>query len=69
MVEGVQWLSGTVLDLRPRGHGFEPHPHHCIVVLEQGTLLVQPRKACPCLTERVLMVRKESNQTKQIVAQ
>ena len=24
---GVPWLSGRVLDLRPRGHGFEPHRH------------------------------------------
>ena len=22
---GVQWLSGRVLDLRPRGHRFKPH--------------------------------------------
>ena len=27
-------------------------------------VLVQPRKARPCLTERLLMGRKESNQTK-----
>ena len=26
--------------------------------------LNQPRKTCPCLTERLLMGRKESNQTK-----
>ena len=26
-------------------------------------VLVQPRKTCPCLTERLLMGRKESNQT------
>ena len=23
--QGAQWLSGRVLDLRPRGRGFEPH--------------------------------------------
>ena len=28
-------------------------------------VLVQPRKTSPCLTERLLMGRKESNQTKQ----
>ena len=27
-------------------------------------VLVQPRKTCPCLTERLLMGHKESNQTK-----
>ena len=32
---GAQWLSGRVLDLRPRGRGFEPHWLHCVVVLEQ----------------------------------
>ena len=46
---------------------------HCVVVLEQDTfilayiyiyiVLVQPRKTRPCLTERLLMGRKESNQT------
>ena len=24
-------LSGRVLDLRPNGHGLEPHRRHCIV--------------------------------------
>ena len=28
-----QWLSGRVLDSRPRGRRFEPHRNHCIVVL------------------------------------
>ena len=37
---GAQWLSGRVLDLRPKGHGFEPHRHHCVVVLEQGTFIL-----------------------------
>ena len=36
---GDQWLSGRVLDLRPRGCGFEPHPRHCVVVLEQDTFI------------------------------
>ena len=66
-IMGAQWLSGSVLDLRPRGSGFEPHRHHCIVALEQrhiypSLVLVQPRKTHPCLTERLLMGRKESNQ-------
>ena len=25
---GAQWLSGRVLDSRPRGRGFEPHRCH-----------------------------------------
>ena len=69
IIKGAQWLSGRVLDSRPRGRRFEPHRRHCIVVLEQDTfipslVLVQPRKTRPCLTERLLMGRKESNQTK-----
>ena len=35
---GTQWLSGRVLDSRPRGRGFAPHRRHCVVVLEQDTL-------------------------------
>ena len=30
-------------------------------------VLVQPRKTCTCLTERLLMGRKESNQTKTTI--
>ena len=63
---GAQWLSGRVLDSRPRGSGFEPHRHHCIVSLSKNInpslVLVQPRKTCPFFTERLLMGRKESNQ-------
>ena len=33
----LQWLSGRVLDSRPRGRGFEPHWRHCVVSLEQDT--------------------------------
>ena len=32
-VEGVQWLSGRVLDSRPKGRWFEPHWRHCVVCL------------------------------------
>ena len=37
---GAQWLSGRVLDSRPRGPGFEPHRHHCVVVLEKDTFIL-----------------------------
>ena len=59
-----------------RGHHLDsivpksPHRRHCVVVLKQDTfildyvVLVQHRKTRPCLTERLLMGRKESNQTK-----
>ena len=61
-------LSGRVLDSRPRGRGFEPHWRHFVVSLSKNInpslVLVQPRKTRPFVTERLLMGRKESNQTK-----
>ena len=33
--------------------------------INYSLVLVQPRKTCPYITERLLMGRKESNQTKQ----
>ena len=38
--EGAQWLSGRVLDSRRKGRGFEPHPRHRVVVLEQDTFIL-----------------------------
>ena len=65
--KGAQWLSGRVLNSRPRGRRFEPHPRHCVVSLSKNInpslVLVQPRKTRPFKTERLLMGRKESNQT------
>ena len=67
MQVGAQWLSGRVLDSRPKGRGFEPHRRHCVVSLSKNInpslVLVQPRKTLPFITERLLMGRKESNQT------
>ena len=51
--EGAQWLSGRVLDSRPKGRGFR-HIYPSLV-------LVQSRKTRPHLTERLLMGCKESN--------
>ena len=60
-----------VLDLRPKGRGFEPHRRHCVVCLSKNInpslVLVQPGKIRPFITERLLMGRKESNQTKKKV--
>ena len=68
--EGAQWLSGRVLDSRPKGRGFETHWRHCVVSLSKNMnpslVLVQPRKTCPYITERLLMGRKESNQSKNV---
>ena len=66
-LKGAQWLSGRVLDSRPRGRWVEPHRRHCVVSMSKNIdpslVLVQPRKTCPFITERLLMGRKESNQT------
>ena len=58
--EGAQWLSGRVLDSRPRDREFRPHRRHYAVSLSKNInpslVLVQPRKTCrPFLTERLLM--------------
>ena len=36
--KGVQWLSGRVLNSRPKGRGFEPHLCHCVVSLSKTLL-------------------------------
>ena len=67
VLQGAQWLSGRVLDLTPKSRGLEPHLRHCVVSLSKNInpslVLVQPRKTRPFITERLLMGRKESNQT------
>ena len=35
---GAQWLSGRVLDSRPKGRGFEPHRRHCLLSLSKTHL-------------------------------
>ena len=67
ITRGAQWLSGRVLYSRVKGRGFEPHWRHCVVSLSKtinpSLVLVQPRNTRPFITERMLMGRKESNQT------
>ena len=64
---GAQWLSGRVLDSRPKGRGFEPHQRQCVVTsnknINPSLVLVQPRKTRPFITAKLLMGRKTSNQT------
>ena len=64
---GAQWLSGRVLDSRPRGRGSSLTSVTALWSLSKthypSLELVQPRKTHPCLTERLLMGHKESNQT------
>ena len=62
-----QWLSDIVLDSRPMGRGFEPHRRHSVVSLSKDINpsldLIQPKKIRPNITERLLMGRKETNQS------
>ena len=39
-IVGAQWLSGRLLDSRPKGRGFKPHRCHCVVVLEKDTFVL-----------------------------
>ena len=39
-LQGAQWLSGRVLDSRPKGRGFKPHRRHYVVALEQDTFML-----------------------------
>ena len=59
--------SGSVLECLTRDPRFEPHRLHCVVSLSKNInpslVLVQPRKTRPFITKRLLMGRKESNQT------
>ena len=59
-----------MLDSRLRGRRFKRHQRHCVVSLSKNInpslVLVQPRKTNPFITERLLMGRKESNQTNKI---
>ena len=64
--QGAQWPSGRVHDsiegpvqASPASLRCGPWAKH----IYPSLVLVQPRKTHPCLTERLLMVRKESNQT------
>ena len=58
-VKGAQWLSGRVLDSRPRVRASPAS-----LCFGPWARPFYPRQTCPCLTERLLMGRKESNQTK-----
>ena len=67
--QGAQWLSGRVLDKRPRGRGWSlkdvtslcPWARH----INPSLGLVQPRKTRPFIIESLLMGGKGSNQTNQ----
>ena len=38
--QGVQWLSGSVLDSRSRSRRFKPHRCQCVVVFEQDIFIL-----------------------------
>ena len=51
MRQGGMWkhskLIGRVLDSRPRGRGFEHHPHHCVVSLSKTHLSLLTTRGVP----------------------
>ena len=51
---GAQWPSGRVLESRQRGLLVRASPALLRCVLEQDTLMVQPRKTHPDITENLL---------------
>ena len=57
-------------DSRPSGRRFEPHQRQWVGSLSKNIdpslVLVQPRKTRLFITERLLMERKESNQTNNL---
>ena len=59
-----------MLDSRPRGHGLEPHQHHCVVSLNKSInpslVLVQPRMTCTDITEK-FVDWDVKNQTNKLV--
>ena len=69
---GAQWLSGRVLDSRPRAADSSltgvtalcPCARH----INLSLVLVQPRKTHTYITERLLMGHKESNQANKLYA-
>ena len=63
-------LSGSVVECLTRDQGAAGSSLTGVIVFESlskninpSLVLVQPRKTCPFITERLLMGRKESNQT------
>ena len=64
---GAQWLSGRMLDSRPRGPGSSLTSVTALCpgarYIDPSLELVQPRKNRPYITERLLIGRKESKQT------
>ena len=64
-LKGAQWLSGRVLDSRPRVRA-SPASLRCVLKknINPSLVLVQPRKTRPFIIERLLVGCKESNQTK-----
>ena len=65
-MEETAGASGTTdLEKESQGNNYKAASLRCVLKQEHypSFLLVQPRKTRPCITERLLMGRKESSQT------
>ena len=53
---GAQWLSGRVLESRPKGPRFKPHRRHCVVTLSKTHLFLlstgSTQEDLPNMTEK-----------------
>ena len=66
---GAQWLSGRVLDSRPRGRGFEPHWLHYVVSLSKTHLSLLSTQEEPSLLIWKIVdwdLKKQIKQTKTL---
>ena len=56
-IKGAKWLSGGVLNSRPRSCGFEPNQPYCAVSLSKAQILTKywfnPGSPFPCLKSDV----------------
>ena len=61
---GAQWLETEGPQVRT-----SPVSLHCVLDqdINPSLVLVQPRKTCPFITERLLMGSKVSNQTNKLI--
>ena len=69
--EGAQWLSGRVLDSRPKGQGLEPHRRHCVVSLSKthlSLLSTGSTQEDPSQHNRKIVDWDVNNQIKQTLA-
>ena len=62
----MQWLSGRVLDSRPKGSGFEPHRRHCVVarhIYPSLVLYMKTNRQCSYIDRHSGYTNRQSRNT------